>query len=147
MSLSHTQLYSLHKVEGNIVIGFGYHKLICNSHFENTKNNYSLIHSLNEWSFCSESSRHCPSQTVRARELKFWENVHTPRCVSSHVSRVTCHVSHVMCHMSQFCWGWGDKVVELVCGGSIINGASPSSFLLVPQEPLHQQRFNHEFYS
>ena len=48
------------------------------------------------------------------------------------VSGVTCHVSGVLCHVSHcFCvcvcvcvfWGWGDKVLELVGGGSVINGA------------------------
>ena len=42
-------------------------------------------------------------------------NVHHPLCV-------TCHKSYVRCYMSH------DKVVELVGGGSIINGATPSSF-------------------
>ena len=42
---------------------------------------------------CEISSRHCPSQTIRAGELKFWENVHPPPCV-------TCHASYVMCHVS-----------------------------------------------
>ena len=44
---------------------------------------------------------------VRARKLKFLENVHPPPCVTcqvSHVtwqvSHVTCQVSHVRCHMS-----------------------------------------------
>ena len=53
-----------------------------------------FIHLMSEWSFCSECSSHCPSQTVRAGELTFWENVHPPPCV-------TCHMSHVMCHMSR----------------------------------------------
>ena len=37
-----------------------------------------------------------------------------------HVSRVTCHVSRVTCHMSQ--------LVDLVVGGSVINGAYPPVF-------------------
>ena len=40
-------------------------------------------------SFCLGSSRHCLSQTVRAKELTFWENVHPPLCI-------TCHLSCVM---------------------------------------------------
>ena len=55
------------------------------------------------------SSEHCLSQTGRARELKFWENVHPTlcvmchvSCVMCHVSRVTCHVSPVTCHMSKY---------------------------------------------
>ena len=52
--------------------------------------------------------------------------------VTCHVSRVTCHVSHVTCHLSHvichdvFFFGKG---LELVGGGSIINGAYPVSFM------------------
>ena len=45
-------------------------------------------------------SKQHDSQTVRARELKFGENVHPRTCVTSQVSHTTCHVSHVTCHMS-----------------------------------------------
>ena len=81
------------------------------------------------------SSKHCQSQTRRARELKFVENVHPTLCVMCHVSPVTSHLSLVTCHL------WHvkkkrrkvfflslkklDKVVELVGGGSVINGAYP----------------------
>ena len=41
------------------------------------------------------SSKHCQSQTGRARELTFWENVHPKLCVMCHVSHVTCHLSPV----------------------------------------------------
>ena len=49
-------------------------------------------------------------------------------CVICHISRVRCHVSHVTCHMSQvtchyFYLFFSDKVVKLVGGGSVINGA------------------------
>ena len=40
-------------------------------------------------------------QIVRARELKFGENIHPPTCVTFHVSHVMCHVSCVTCHMSR----------------------------------------------
>ena len=59
-----------------------------------------------EWSFVNISTRHLHSQTVRARELTFWDKVHPPpvTCHMSHfmwnMSRVTCHVSHVTCRMS-----------------------------------------------
>ena len=53
------------------------------------------------------------SQTVKSRELKFWENVHLP-------SHVTCHVSHITCHNFFL-----DKVVKLVVWGSVFNGAYP----------------------
>ena len=41
------------------------------------------------------------------------------------MSRVTCHMSHVTCN---FFFLFSDKVVELIRGGSVINGATPSSF-------------------
>ena len=44
--------------------------------------------------------------------------------VTCHMSHVTCHISHVTCHMSQ------EEVVELVSGGSVINGAYPVKFLV-----------------
>ena len=49
----------------------------------------------------STCSKHCQSQTGRARELTFWENVHPTLCVMCHVSCVMCHVSCVMCHVSR----------------------------------------------
>ena len=61
----------------------------------------SLINDwVNKWSFSSQSSRHPKSQTIRARELKFWENVHPPPCVTCYMSHVTCHMSHVRCQVS-----------------------------------------------
>ena len=38
----------------------------------------SLINSLSRWPFSFKPSKHHYTQTVRARELKFWENVHPP---------------------------------------------------------------------
>ena len=68
---------------------------------------------------------------ARAKELKFWEQVHLPPLVTclvsrvaSHMSCVTCPMSSVLCHFFPFF----DKVVKLVSGGSAINGAYPSSF-------------------
>ena len=46
------------------------------------------------------------------------------------MSRVTCHVSHVTCNVSLFFFL--DKVVKLIGGGSVINGAYPSSFFEAP---------------
>ena len=51
-------------------------------------------------------------------------------CVMCHMSRVTCHMSHVTCHLSHvtchiffcYCCFFG-KVVKLIGGGSVINGA------------------------
>ena len=39
-----------------------------------------------------QSLKHDHSQTVRDRDLTFWDNVHHPLFV-------TCHISHVTCHM------------------------------------------------
>ena len=52
---------------------------------------HAFIHWLSRWSFCSESSRHCQSQTVRAGELHFWQNVYPLPCVICNVPHVTCH--------------------------------------------------------
>ena len=43
----------------------------------------------------------CVSKTVRARKLKFWDNVHYPLCVLCHKSCVTYHMSQVMRHVSR----------------------------------------------
>ena len=45
--------------------------------------------------------------------------------VRCHVSGVTCHVSHVRCHLKKKNY----NMVELVGGGSGINGAYPVYFL------------------
>ena len=58
-----------------------------------------FINSLSWWSFCLESSRHCLSQTIKARKLKFLENIHP-----HHVSHVRCQVSAVKCHHIFFFW-------------------------------------------
>ena len=47
-------------------------------------------------------SKHCQSQTIRAGELKFWENVYPPPCVTCHLSYVRCQVSGVRCHFFHF---------------------------------------------
>ena len=43
--------------------------------------------------FFKISSEHCLSQTVKARELKLWEDIHPLPCVTCHMSYVTCQVS------------------------------------------------------
>ena len=93
---------------------------------------FSLIHSLSNWAFPSKPSKHHYTQTVRARKRKFWENIHPPLCVTCQVSGVTCQVSHVRFHMSGVTcqvshvrWLFFDKVVGLVSGGFVINGAYP----------------------
>ena len=47
-----------------------------------------------------KSLKHHYSLTVRARDLKFWDNVHHTQCVTCHKAHVTCHMLHVTCHMS-----------------------------------------------
>ena len=81
---------------------------------------------------CGNIFTNLHSQTVRARELKFGEKVHLSipvMCqvshVTCHMSRVTCCVSPITCHMSSVRFFFLDKVVKLVRGGSVINGAYP----------------------
>ena len=50
--------------------------------------------------------------------------------VTCHVSRVTCHMSRVTSHIYIFFFR-GGKEVKLVGGGSVINGASPSSYNII----------------
>ena len=77
---------------------------------------------LTDWfqrSFSSKSSKYIHSKTVWGMGLKFLENVPLPSCVM-------CLMSHVTCHMSFFVVvGFLDLVLELVAGGSLINGAYP----------------------
>ena len=49
--------------------------------------NTSVTRWLGDWLFSSKSSKPHNSQTVTARELKFWDNVHPIPCVM-------CHMSH-----------------------------------------------------
>ena len=72
---------------------------------------------INSLVLCENIFKHCLSQTVRARELTFWHNVHLKPCV-------TCHVSHVPCHMSLLIF-FVNKVVELIGGGYVIYKAYP----------------------
>ena len=90
--------------------------------------------SVSQSSFSSQSSKHHNSQTLRARDLKFWHNDHHPLCVLCHMSCVTCHMLHVTCHMLRVACHvsnvtfflflfFSDKLVELVGGVSGINRA------------------------
>ena len=58
-----------------------------------------LIHSF-RGPFSSKFSTYHYPQTVRAKEMKFWENVHTTPSVTCDVSQFICHMSHIRCHMS-----------------------------------------------
>ena len=67
-------------------------------------------------------------KTMRKQYTKLMPNVHPTSsvkrhmsCVMCYLSLVPCHLSHETCHMS-FLF---DKVMELVGGGSVINGAYP----------------------
>ena len=57
-------------------------------------------HWFSESAFSFKSSENIHSQTVRARELIFWEKGHLPPPVICHMSCVMCNVSCVMCHVS-----------------------------------------------
>ena len=52
-----------------------------------------------QWPFSSKSSKHCLSQTVREKELKFWENIHPPLCVTCQVSGARSQVSGDRCQV------------------------------------------------
>ena len=61
----------------------------------------SMIDSLIQSTFSSKPSKHQYTQSVRARELKFWKkSVHSPPHVTCHVSCVRCQVSGVRCLVS-----------------------------------------------
>ena len=55
---------------------------------------------LNDWlrwsSFSSKPSKYHKSQTVRARDLQFLNNIHHPLCVTCYMSCVKCHVSYII---------------------------------------------------
>ena len=71
--------------------------------------------------FCADSRKFCAVMRPRDRAFKklCWVSV------MCHVSHVMQHVSCVICHMSCVKKKYCDKVVELVGGGSVINGAYP----------------------
>ena len=129
------------------------------------KTHFFLMSSLSRSSFCSEPSRLFLSQTVKAGELKLWENDQPSPCVACHVSyvmlhmsRVICHVSDVMCHMScvtcqlSSVTFWLKKTTRKLQsvvasrGGSVINGAYPVYFCLFVAK-LHNVQFHLYKYS
>ena len=73
-------------------------------------------------------SEYHQSQTIRVRELKFWENVHPPQHVTCHMSPVMCHKTNVTCQVS-YATFFFYKVVKLIVEGSVINGAYTVCFL------------------
>ena len=74
-------------------------------------------------------------KTLSIPNRKSWgarENVHPTLCVMCQVSCVTCHVSPVMCRLSHVKCNFFlypekklDKMVKIVGGWSVINGAYP----------------------
>ena len=86
---------------------------------------YCLILSISESSIVKISSIHLHSQTVRARELISLEKL-LLQPATCHVPHVECHMSRVTCNVSFILFSlFSDKVVKLVGGGSVINGANP----------------------
>ena len=99
---------------------------------------YSALWLTNSFSDSSRSSLYHKSQTVRARELKFWENVHPPK-------RVTCHMSRVTFHVKLFFWGGGAKWWSLSLEGLLSTGPTPSSFFSNSHEILEFIKIKFKF--
>ena len=51
------------------------------------------------WSFGSESSRHCLSQSVRAGELKFWKNDHHSFFTHTGIGANICISQEIQCFL------------------------------------------------
>ena len=85
-----------------------------------------ILHLLCESAFFSNSSKYHKSPTVRARELKFRENVHPPQHVTCHVSYVMCQMSHITCHVSRATF-FLTKLWSLLVEGLLLTGTTPSS--------------------
>ena len=63
------------------------------------------------------------------------------------MSHVKCHMSHVKGYVSQVIF-WGDKVMELVGGGSVIIGPTPFSFYMHPKNTANKGVIlNHNFFT
>ena len=60
----------------------------------------SFINKLIRSPFSSQSSKDHKSQTVAARDFKFWNNGNHPMCVMIDMPCVRCHMSGVRCHKS-----------------------------------------------
>ena len=80
-------------------------------------------------SFVTISSNNLHSETIRARVLKFWEEVPLPLPlpVICHASHIICYVSHVTCHLSiffSFFFMLGCYLFECL----LSTGPTPSSF-------------------
>ena len=96
---------------------------------------YSFIHSIIQWAMLFLNTSKClHSKTVKARELKFKDNVHLPPCVICQVTLVTCPMSQVTQKKLWYMYLYKKKimfliflvkVVELVGGRFVINRAYP----------------------
>ena len=71
------------------------------------------------------------SQTVRVRDLKLWKNLHPPSLPP--LSKV--YKSHQTYNKKN--WKYMGKVIELVGGGSVINGAALSSYYTIAWFSCH----------
>ena len=84
----------------------------------------SPIKWVGQQSFSSRSSKHHNYQSVKARQLTFWDNIH-----SHQLWHVRCHVScvtlFVLLFFSFFCSKWWGLLVECL----LSMGHTPSSFL------------------
>ena len=108
------------------------------------KGRNSDLHKLIKSAFAKIPSKHLYSQTIRARELKFWCNVHHPL-----FSSVRCHMSHVIFvkirrrkNHKKYIQKRKEKEVELVGGGLVINGFIPSCFILGKQWNVQEHVYN-----
>ena len=91
---------------------------------------------MSELSFAKMSSKHCLSQTVRAREPEFWENVHPLPRVTCHMSRVTCHLSPKMLFLKSFISWVEDQNLTTFVVGLRATKFNTSLAWVVVKEPL-----------
>ena len=82
-----------------------------------------------------KSSKCLHSQTVRARELKFWENFHLPINVACQLSHVTCQMSPVTCNIF-LCV---DKVLSLTVEGLLSTGLLLQFFYIIKKNPAYRR--------
>ena len=62
---------------------------------------------------------------------------HMSCVICCHISHVMCHISHITCHL--FLYFFFYKVVNLVGGGFIINGATAFTFKEVHRPESYMQ--------
>ena len=102
---------------------------------------YTRLGRLQSFKSLSSAARIVFYHLTTNKQLVVVVNISHVKCyvsrVTCHMSRVTCHMSHVTCHMSQFYFifiyiyvyifffFFSDKMVKLIGGGSVINGAYP----------------------